>query len=503
MKKKPIIDETEIETIQVKLRPIAGVQPEQYIIPLYACIIVIILFLTLILPGMLKPGTHTEILASLDGASILLNDVRIGKSPLRIHLPAGDHKLTIRYPHYQTHEQNLRVHNSWFASIIPFPRKSLKVQLELSDAHGLWQSAISEFSQWSLSPNGALDYHVPPILVPCIRGILAHQNVNNKPATLESQIEYLIAAAAHIGNKSQLHDWLDAWKILHDHFSVTSNLEATRILAHYGLLQDGIYGPSIKIALDQDTIPQDILAMKPGTESPLPTTVRLLSGQGIRIQNASYSAVEGVYPKPVYIADQETTVFLYRQFLKAKPEWQREALGNLIRGEFCDENYLISLHTIDATDTTQAIREVSWHAVQAFMRWFNDTQLSDLANYHARLPRIQEWQMVDAGLKDTWSEGPWLSDRRNSSYEQQLFPLSHWRGGLFEWTNSPASIRKTKNSDYIRLQEQNPGFQRHLSGGSVMQDRPAFNQHPLDSWSWPASWSGESTGFRIWLFPKE
>jgi hypothetical protein len=154
----------EIESAQVKLKPVMGLAPTQYVPIVLGLLVLVILFFVLVFPGLNNPGTELRVESEPSGASVYVDGTRIGATPIKHFLGAGSHELELRHPHFKDHSERIEVGSRLVGSLF-FPRTALhRVELDLASKDGLLADAAKRFSEWSLVGEANARYQFPPVL---------------------------------------------------------------------------------------------------------------------------------------------------------------------------------------------------------------------------------------------------------------------------------------------------------------------------------------------------
>ncbi|MBQ7644135.1 MAG: SUMF1/EgtB/PvdO family nonheme iron enzyme, partial [Spirochaetales bacterium] len=132
--------------------------------------------------------------------------------------------------------------------------------------------------------------------------------------------------------------------------------------------------------------------------------------EGYEIPEAQFSngkTVEATYPSVIKagrtvstqafsIGAYCVTEYQFAQFLSQNPEWSIENKEKLISDGLVDEYYLDGVSTSLSAVTNKPVRNISWHAAQAFCTW-----LSAVSGRQVYLPSEDQW--IAASFTD--SEG--------------------------------------------------------------------------------------------------
>jgi hypothetical protein len=503
MKKRVIPSEADIQNTLVRLPVLFGKQPRQYIVAVWATGWALGLFLILILPGLLFPGSHVRIEADTPNGSVRVDGVRLGTSPLEIFLPSGPHTIEVMAPFLVAQPRKIDLPRQLVGSLVVLGRTTIHIDQTMTNQMDWAAATIAEFSRWSLTDIDAQEvpkknYPLPPVLVPALEtyaGLL-------KGATADSDflLNLLRAAAVHLNNQPQAEDWAGAWQFLSARLRVKAATTATAV-AIIGSLSaisrtDDV-AKWVSAALDgHPAIAQTLTVTKTAL---LPAA---LGGSetigGLHFVSYRIGQTTG------YLAQNETDERTWGEFLKAHPEWAYESVTALVDQGLVDKSYLKTWVYDQAKNDLpidKPVREVSYMAVEQFAKWFSDFRLPAglrQAGYRAALPSYELWAALDAAMPAT-AYGPWLTKGQDFplDYRSGYGGISAFRGGLFEWSADTASFNASSDPSVQAAVRLFPGIQRRLLGGAVTMEASEFD--PAAVYGQPADWCSPYVGFRLVL----
>ncbi|MFW6293456.1 MAG: PEGA domain-containing protein, partial [Spirochaetota bacterium] len=151
------------EDIEVRLKPVLGVEPAVYVPIVWGVLLLVVLFFVLVFPGIRHHGSLVTIVSSPPRASVVVDGARVGTAPGTFFVASGTREVEVRRPGFTTHRESLdvggRLFGSWFA-----PRRmELAVTLSGADPQTLVDRALVEFSDWALTGEASGQYQFPPV----------------------------------------------------------------------------------------------------------------------------------------------------------------------------------------------------------------------------------------------------------------------------------------------------------------------------------------------------
>ena len=90
----------------VHLKPFLGLKAGKYLAILYASVIAVILFLTLVVPSLVHPGSIMQFTSVPEGAAVRVDDVYFGTSPCKFFVAQGKHTFTYVLPGFVNYQRN-------------------------------------------------------------------------------------------------------------------------------------------------------------------------------------------------------------------------------------------------------------------------------------------------------------------------------------------------------------------------------------------------------------
>jgi gamma-glutamyl hercynylcysteine S-oxide synthase len=501
----------EIDEAVVALRPLFGISPDRYLPWLYAAGLVLLLFLVLVLPGLVKPGAEVTVHSSPEGGSVYVDGTRVGATPVTTFVARGPREIEIRKPFHDAVRLNLDVPTRLVGSWIVPKRVTIREELRLADRDGLVEDAARRYSAWSLSGDQHAQYQYPPILSEAVETAYAadHQTGHAVAASLVER------ALPDVYTTAMLKDFARAVLIdaargsTPSPFGLADALQwaATTLDERPGLpfalataLPDGMAQQYRSHSWYQNFTAEYVTGYLPytsestGTDSLERQTI--LGYDFIRIPAGTY--VQGLsqtdsplidppeYQPPILteqseflILDREVTRRLYMQFLEERPAWTLERREQLQDEGLVTKDYMAWMNGADASDQSLPVTHVSYFAARAFADWFEERLPGTYAGFNVRLPREGEWEWAARAV----SAGPDRAVFRRNTVEGpraltvDRLPqgaVADLLGNVWEWTESwyhPAAyataLERSRESATVRDTAGTiAGDQRVVRGGS-------------------------------------
>jgi hypothetical protein len=163
-KKNKIVDQAPLEDIEVKLKPIFGVQPRAYVPLLWGLIIAGAIFLLLVIPGLRQNGSNITFQSLPPDASVIVDGIRLGATGENVFVAKGTRILTIQRVGFIPLEIEIEVGGRIFASRF-FPRKEeLAFSLQPDPDFNHMSYGTAEFAAWTATGPERGRYAIPPVL---------------------------------------------------------------------------------------------------------------------------------------------------------------------------------------------------------------------------------------------------------------------------------------------------------------------------------------------------
>jgi formylglycine-generating enzyme required for sulfatase activity len=504
-----------IEDVHVRLKPLFGIAPTTYVPVIYGILILAVVFLLLLLPGILNPGTRYTIISTPSHAAISVDGAMISATPDEVFVAEGMREIVISRPGFESSRQTLDVGGRLFGSLFVPRRETLRVNLVPGDLSGMISSAAAEFATWSLLGEASGQRQFPPLARELARNLAASGNADDYAAFAQG-------ALRHIDSEAQLADLLSGAfmsrggavspaslaSVLQEAAAVTVStpglavqLDAFLTGARDGIIADSAWAEAARRAYagSVDAQPPVLPATAAGATRDYDGVrfIRVPPGSG-RVGGSSRAENGGDLPMSVdlpslLVSQTEVTVADYARFVAARPEWALSSRDQLVRDGLVDDDYLRDWEA-GTPGETLPVRYVSAHAAAAYASWFSERIAA--SGLTARLPTEAEWTYaaaLDSPFTGVFAEldreGPEpvaQSGRGNLGAYGML-------GNVWEWTTAPFARYERLYPDGAPLDSD----LRVVLGGGWATPPADFTAD--DRGAMPADWCSPAVGFRLIL----
>ena len=500
----------------VRLKPVFGVKPESYVPVVLGLGLLLLLFLTLLYPGIRDYGSEVTFRSTPAGSEVVLNGVRLGATPVTRFVEAGEHELLIRYPGFKTVERELRVRGRLFGTLFAARKDRLTVTLTPLSPEELAIDRAHAFARWALGGAGSAAFQVPPIISETSRALASFPD-NAEAVTAGRSL--LRTARFHVASPTQLKD-LTRGTLLANGMGGASPLGIGRsVLELIQPVTDSQGAAALQVIL-QRTLPDRLGSRFEDGEwyeaartlGPA-ESVGPAEGSGglpatLAVEGMSFRRAGGVL-----MMDREVTRGDYAGFLADTPAWRPENRQQLIETGVVTEDYLADWGM--PRNPEEPVRFVSWHAASAFANWMSrrlsDTYPAYRGELVVRLPRGTEWREA-ASTESAPGSGESAPARVTFEADGETpYPISPERrsnagfydlyGNLWEWSED--WYTPSPEAKYLTgaAAPQIAGAERVVQGGSFANSLRDLSGSLLGSQ--PPSWCSPYLGFRLVIAVQE
>lgn len=463
---KEVTSEEELEQIAVTLRTRMGIAPRVYVPLVWTFLLLLILFLTLLLPGIRSYGTVLLVESSPSGAEVLIDGSRRGTTPLETFVEAGSRDVEVRLPGFPPWEESVDFAGRRFAgALLPLHDRRSVVFTE-SDTGEIRENTVRDFAAWALGPEPGPQFQHPPVArwggrriwartlegsersdridrtghMLFARDLLAHAQPHQAADLLGGVLRTANPGAAltagSIAETVQTFVQLDNnYPGFHRVLADLADHDAVRILPWYRVREDSLSTDLLaaSVSLDEGRSPPIRLRTLAGLEFAAVPPGRYAIGYPLR--NGDTTGVLEEYQGEFWIQATETTREAFARFILAEPAWQpqrvrAQGLYDYLRD--WPEDFLVLLDP-SREEGQFPVRYVHQEAATAFARWVQE-EARPGEGERIRLPRSGEWEYA-AFLND--SSDPPLSREQLQpvwSAPRGALGIPAMAGGLWEWT---------------------------------------------------------------------
>lgn len=510
----------------VSLKPVFGIPPETYVPALLGSAILLLLLLLLLVPGIRNNGSLVTFTSVPEGATVYVDGVRRGATPVEVFVERGRRSVTLRRPFFTDAKLEIEVGGRLIGSAL-FPRRQeVRHSLDVADATALTTEAARQFNRWSLIGEANAQYQFAPVLSEAALDLTAA----GEPRLLNRLLTH---ALRDVHTTALLKDYLRATALSEGAARAFTGVQALELLGTLArrIDEDPALAYLAASALPEETAPElrdsawyeritgDMVTRmlaatresEPAPEEPPPrielegeTFVEIpattfVMGPQTAAADTSGRAIERPHVASVdrfFIMETEVTRRLFRRFVGAVPRWDPSNRTELTAAGLADANYLRDWSDGTGVDqSTRPVRFVSYHAAQAFCEWMTDRLPPALSGFEVRLPTEAEWEWAAtlnaaAGYDAVFADAAMSTPLPVGSSEPGSLGVYDLLGNVWEWTGNwyhPADYLVGGAAAY-------PGTQRVVRGGSWANDRRSIGVTTRGAQ--PPEWSTAFLGFR-------
>lgn len=503
---------TDVEEIEVRLKPILGIYPTTYVPVVWGIGILLVLFFVGIYPGLRSYGSRLTVATIPQGAEVLVDGTRIGATPVTAFIDAGERVLTVSLPGHAPIERSITLKGRRLGSLF-FPRKEyLHIRFDSFEIDGLLHDSVREFASWSTSGGGSAQFQYPPAANEVSRSVIAGMTASSALNGNDAAGEYLSDFIAYFGphvSETQRTDFLGgasriaAEGALFGPDAIARFIEEVILLEsdspglhrvlplfddaisghHWYTNRDATYSTELlatSVLLDEGArISPDILEIGPLRFTRVPRGVYIV-GYPARDEESTGRSIR--FEADYWIQDTEVSTALFDEFLATNQSWSISNRPALVESGLVRREYLS-----DASEIAGDARTfVSFYSVVAFVEWLNeDSPYPPIPGYRYGLPAADQWEYA-AFLND----GAWR-DEEGYSDDMGGLGIPIMSGGVWEWTDTWHAI-------HGRFLPAPVGDQRVVMGGSDINSDAGHSLRGAQ----PPDWTTPFLGFRIIMEPE-
>lgn len=414
MKQDTRITQEEIDSAEVRLKPVLGVAPGVYLAAIYGLAALAILFAILLLPGIRHFGRQVEFVVDPPGSAVYIDGVYRGYSPCRVFVAAGDRSVEITNPGFKSESFSYRSKGRAFATLIFPPKDTLSVSLESPAPDTALAEGVARYASWAMAGNPSDAYQIPMSLSEAAVAVAG-------AARPEDAVGLAGAGLSYARHSQSLRDLSRAVAVAYGGSPALTPATMGRVS---GLLAAELAkDPAMLLQLAslspkqaRDAIEASALygrartlgssSAPPASATSSPSAVggveMVAFGHGTASIGASGRSAK-LAVAPYRLAVAEVTVAEFRLFIEANPAWATGARDALVAAGKVEPDYL---EGIDEASPSEPVRYVSWEAAQAYCRWLSSRAPT---GYRFALPSEAQWSYAASASGDpvnAQSKGP-------------------------------------------------------------------------------------------------
>ncbi|GHT65994.1 hypothetical protein FACS1894110_08930 [Spirochaetia bacterium] len=421
-----------LEEDEVHLKPLLGMRPGVWLSVIYGAAILLILFFTLIYPGLSRPGSLVSVKTEPRGAAVRVDGVYMETAPCEFFVSRGIHTLELVLPGFETRKIEGEIPGRLFFSLIFPNRIGLTETLTANNPIVALRDSAADYAAWTFAGEPTLSYQIPMSLS---EGAYRIGPSLTNPADRAAADELLNAAAAFAVTRAGLRDLIRAKTLIDNGGNSPSPMTLARSVQDILTLLSASDGTAAWLA---ETLPPAAASPitnsdwfrrqnTPGTEAvsgagPIPGRSFSAGGLMFREIPGGTLARPSGFPRStpietIFLSETEISSAAFAAFLAANPKWRLENLPELLEQGLVTTDYLAD------SANSAGIGAISWYAAQAWCQWLTAQLPPSMADWEVRLPTEFEWEYA-AKL---------LSGRDGTTASN----FADLMGGSWEWCANP------------------------------------------------------------------
>ncbi len=499
------ITQEDIDNAEVRLSPIFGQKPRDYLRFVFFLGLAVLAFLFGVLPGILHYGTVVTFRSDPPGAAVSVDGTYRASTPCEIFVPAGLRSILIEYPGFAPAERNTNFGGRLFLSLFMPARARIDPVLTLNDANALLAGAQAEFAAWNLVGKPADSYQLPMTLSDAAAARFADPTAGVPDAA--ERVSFALAAARNAAYAETVRDATRAVALLNTGGAAASPVSALAVAE--SCLQTISLDPTVLSALERalpadkaeklrstkafaNAKPSAVPRKEAGPALPGATLadVRFVSlPGGTHEYSPEGSPAASLRLESFLLSRTEITRAQYARFIAAKPEWAPERRDELVSRGLVDEHYLENWS--DGASSELPVTGVSRHAALAYCDW-----LSSFAptGWRVALPTEIQWEY--AAARNSGAQGVFAFDGASGPA-----PVGSKGTGAAGLADLLGNVWELCSDSYVpfptvgmRAAERYPGPEYSVRGGSWANPRESVDLESRGSF--PPDFSSPFLGFR-------
>jgi iron(II)-dependent oxidoreductase len=531
--------QTATEEVKVRLKPILGVRPGQYLSVLYGIILILAVYLLLFVPGIRHRGAYLSVRTFPDHATVKVDGVFAGSTPCTVFLPRGERAVEISRPYYESVTMTRSVRGRVFATLVVPDRSSTSAVLKLSDVDGMVTAALADFQKNPQIPQILSDAAWAAISAEAADKLFELIAQSLLSVSDESQLREVLLAASRASSRTGFLSPGSYVNLVQRFIAVAQKADNFPALALLSLSRSnqGKLGPSAWVqqyvteyrnAISRYYQPGSAASQGGGSAAVGGMTFRaipsgdLVMGKDDNLDSLGKS-IDKLLAHPVhvdsfYLGTTEVTNAEFQAFAAENPDWSPAGRPTLVSKNLVTDTYLADWKSgsFPAGAANLPVTSVSWHAAAAYCRWLSKRVQSSLPGYAARLPSESEWEWAARGgirgmpyplggkpggavFFKPGISGPSAA----GTSEANGYGLRDMLGNVWEWCADPFSMNASLfssldprvSADLEKALPDSPD--RSVRGGS-WADQPGTDK-VYTRGAQPADWCTPYLGFRVAL----
>lgn len=427
-----------VEVEPVRLSEKFGMRPGKYILLILSAALLVIIFLLLFLPGIVKGGRWTGFDSPMTDVGVIVDGRYIGStSGSEYFIPSGVHEVEYIKNGIRISGGTLEIDHPVFATL--FVHRRLDVPVTVEETEGLYESVYEHTLRELVVYSGVLSfddfYDCPPLYSNYARDIVAL-------GLGDVSSDFLLLSM--FATSAELVDDLE---------------KAVSILEENGVAYECIDLADARTISSGQPVETDSKLLSPGVVDAVATDDGFFHFDASSFSIGESASGMNTLPVDVSTGDFDIAAdmvseYEYSLFIEAEPYWAKSNIDQLVADGMVDEYYLAGIEPSTFYHSTSPVRNISWNAAQAYCRW-----LSGTSGETYRLPTEAEWY-----LAATSAEGrPYATSI--VTFDDDDSSPSSMMGGLWEFT-STAYVPLSRAAGVTFDASEVPGSDIIVKGGS-------------------------------------
>lgn len=408
-------------------------------------VLAILFFLVFMLPGIVNGGVYVGFESGLSDVGAYMDGRYLGSTEgTRYFVENGKHEFVFVKEGSEISRTTVEIPHPVFFTL--FYHRTMDLEIETGSATGLEErikeNFVSKVVDWSKNTqyDGTV-YSFPPLFSSFARDIAA--------LDMDDYSQQLFFAASHISSQDMLDDYILATGLLEEAGKDPGFDDS--FLSGLTFSNESVISQSVERDLvEPEGFSDGWIDYAGGT-----FTMGSYDGKTYPLTNEE----EIVVTVPSFsIMWYPVSEYEYALFIEENPYWAKSNIDTLVADGMADENYLSSIILSTLFKSARPIRNISYHAAQAYAAW-----LSEKTGKNLVLPSEAIWTYAAISAEDSGYASSLAITQADPSVPAMMF------GGLWEMTGS-SYIPLSRLTDYQKLQELSKDFDEDVivKGGSYL-----------------------------------
>ncbi len=312
----------------VRLKSLFGMEPGKWLSIMYLIILVLVIFVTGILPDLISSSKRVSFTSAAYNAAVYCDGNYIGGTPFTVKVPSGHHNITYSVNGCEIDSFEIKVKKAVFYSWL-FPRK-MKVESKAILTEEAYKALVTEFLSDVASYSAITDF------------------------TRENPYPELFTGFTHCCITSD--------------FDMTKPLKAALCFVTSQEMKKDAEKAFELAGLSFDFDGFDFSGKRQEPDI-------------IGMSEPDTMTFKGLTVKEGIVSER-----LFSLFVSENPQWNRKNADSLTEQGLTDSYYLADVNLSNYLASSKPVVNVSWHAAQAFCEW-----MSKESGKNVKLPSEKEW----------------------------------------------------------------------------------------------------------------